>query len=136
MTPNAMAAIHKAAFTSDRPWNAAEFSDLAKLPGTQAVTHRFGFAMFRQVLDEVELLTLAVDPAVQRQGIARSLMVDWMAQAAQNGATSAFLEVAADNIAALSLYHSLGFQKIATRPDYYNRRARPPVDAIILQIAL
>jgi ribosomal-protein-alanine N-acetyltransferase len=135
MTADEMAAVHARAFDQERAWNAAEFSDLLDSPFVQAFTHDFGFALTRSVAGETELLTLAVDPGQRRKGIARRLLCRWLDAPAQS-ADTAFLEVAADNTAAIALYLDLGFATIATRPAYYARKNGSVADALIMQRAL
>jgi ribosomal-protein-alanine N-acetyltransferase len=50
-------------------------------------------------------------------------------------AKTVHLEVAADNIPALVLYHRLGFKEAGRRKDYYER-ADGSVDALRLALAL
>jgi GNAT superfamily N-acetyltransferase len=52
---------------------------------------------------------IEVDPEMRRQGHARAVMVTLTQWAAPRGAVRAWLEVLADNHAALALYASLGF---------------------------
>ncbi len=47
-----------------------------------------------------------------------------------------YLEVAADNVAALMLYQRLGFEEIGRRRGYYERVGRPSEDAVNLSLAL
>lgn len=133
MTPEAMARLHARAFTLSRPWTTAEFEALLKTPGTEVFTAPGGFALTRTVAGEAELLTIAVDPDLQRSGTGRRLMQDWL----QSGAASeAFLEVSQDNIAALALYISCGFAEVARRNAYYPRTQGPAQDAIVMRKAL
>tara|TARA_R110002049_G_scaffold23781_4_gene84532 strand:- start:35968 stop:36381 length:414 start_codon:yes stop_codon:yes gene_type:complete len=127
-----MARLHAAAFTLDRPWQAAEFASLMDSPLVLRIAVDHGFALTRTVARESELLTIAVDPAHQRQGIARGLMQHWLSTRPQD-ADSAFLEVAADNAPAIALYAQMGFGRIATRKAYYARASGPAVDALILR---
>ncbi|MDF1729040.1 MAG: ribosomal-protein-alanine acetyltransferase, partial [Sulfitobacter sp.] len=69
MKPADLARLHAAAFTRERPWAAAEFAALLENRHTALLTRPHGFALTRTVAGESELLTLAVDPAHQRQGI-------------------------------------------------------------------
>lgn len=136
MTPAQMARIHAAAFVNDRPWSADEFSDLIASKFVNAICVKGGFALIRVIIDEAELLTIAVDPAYQRQGIARALMAQWTSHAAGSGAVTAFLEVAADNTAARALYAGCHFVEVSRRSSYYQRKHAPSVDAIILRCDL
>lgn len=131
----ALARIHQAAF--EHPWSQADFStylasDLVWVIGEPVV----GFLLIRAVGDEAEILTLAVDPAARRNGHARALLAaakqDLMAQ----GVARVFLEVAADNPAALALYQHAGFEMIGLRKGYYRRDTGPNMDAKLLSCAL
>lgn len=136
MTPAEMAATHAAAFTQSRPWSEAEFASLLEGPLVFAAGDNRAFALVRVVADEAELLTIATHPDHQRQGLARRLMGQWQAEAAARGAASGFLEVAADNSAALALYKACGFEASGLRRGYYKRADGPPADAVLMQKAL
>jgi ribosomal-protein-alanine N-acetyltransferase len=68
--------------------------------------------------------------------LARRLLEHAAATAAARGATSLFLEVAADNAAALHLYQAAGFHAVGRRAGYYARNAGPAVDALVLKRSL
>ena len=113
-----MAQIHAQCFKQPRPWTAQEFTELMDSDSVYLCTSEHGFALGRIAGPEVELLTLAVDPEHRRQGVAQALMEDFEAKAC--GATDAFLEVAADNDAAIALYQQFGFTQAGYRKDYYS----------------
>jgi ribosomal-protein-alanine N-acetyltransferase len=129
----ALAAIHTAAF--DHPWDRAALADMLSASGVFALTdpNRNSFILVRLVADEGEILTLAVIPSARRQGLARRLLDHAVATAASRGAASLFLEVAADNAAAIALYRAAGFDAVGRRAGYYARSAGPPVDALVLK---
>ena len=131
MTPQDMAALHGAAFTDQRGWSDTEITTLLDSPFTAALTRPAGFALIRTLAGESELLTLAVDPRARRQGIARSIMQEWLERITPLAQT-AFLEVAADNHAARALYAGFGFTHSATRTGYYARKDAQAVDALVL----
>ena len=87
-----------------------------------------GFALIRTVLDETELLLLAVDPALRRRGIGRSLLAAAMDHARNSGAHAMFLEVRAGNDAT-HLYARGGFTKVGERRGYYRAGIGPAHDA-------
>ena len=87
------------------------------------------FCLCWVIFDELHINTLAVAPAIRRQGMATTLLRHVIADAAASGATRATLEVRASNAAALALYDRLGFRVAATRPRYY---VKPEEDALIL----
>lgn len=80
-SPMVLAQIHAAAFTQSRPWSQDEFTALLDSPLCFACGDGRSFALVRVIADEAELLTIATDPACQRQGLARALMQDWQTQA-------------------------------------------------------
>lgn len=134
MTPRRLADLHAAAFKVERPWRADEFESLLANPHCHLTTAAHGFALWRAVADEAELLTIATHPAHRRTGIATTLMHDWM-HAASTIACTAFLEVAADNVGAIALYDRCGFEEVARRPDYY-QRPDTRADAIVMRASL
>jgi ribosomal-protein-alanine N-acetyltransferase len=84
-----------------------------------------GFAVARRVApDEIEILNVAVDPIFRRCGAARALIQELIGK---NRGTH-YLEVRQSNVAARKLYHSLGFEAIAVRQDYYSG----PVESAIV----
>ena len=78
-----------------------------------------GFAISRAVLDEAELLTIALDREVRGRGLAAPLLRRHAERVRRAGAASLFLEVAADNAPALALYRGLGMVEIGRRKGYY-----------------
>jgi ribosomal-protein-alanine N-acetyltransferase len=119
VTPGTLAATHAAAYTTERPWTAAEFTALLARPGTVLTGDERAFLLGQVILDEAEVLTLATHPAHRRQGLARAALVAFLDAARTNGATRAFLDVAEDNAPARALYATAGFTQIARRPAYY-----------------
>ncbi|MGD9293795.1 MAG: N-acetyltransferase [Roseobacter sp.] len=133
MTPERMAEIHKAAFAPHRGWTDNEFRSLCASEPVECFATGDGFALVRTLANEAELLTLAVHPQGQRSGQADSIMQTWMTS---TQADTAFLEVAADNHAALALYVKHGFVPFGRRKGYYSRTDGPPVDAVLMRVAL
>jgi len=136
MTPHELAHLHASAFSATRAWSAQEFADLVARPGTFAVGDTNCFCLIRSVLDEAEVLTIATDPAQRRKGLARSVLQRAEEQARDGGAKEIFLEVAEDNLAAISLYTSSGYRQIGRRPGYYLPKDAAPVAALVLRKSL
>ena len=59
------------------------------------------------------ICNVVVREEYRRQGIARRLMEETIAEARRQGAEEAVLQVYGDNLAALHLYTDLGFQQVA-----------------------
>lgn len=135
-SPEALARLHAACFSTPRPWKATEFAELLRSRGTFLTLHEFGFALGRTIADEAELLTLAVDPSTRRVGIGRTLLAAYEAKARETGAAESFLEVAQDNLAAIHLYSSAGYTESGKRRGYYRDNDGNSVDALIMRKAL
>lgn len=136
MTPEILAKTHAAAFTQSRAWAAVEFADLLSNRFIHAVGNAKSFALFQVIGDEAELLTIATHPNFQRQGLARACMQEWHSKAKFLGATRAFLDVAADNLPAITLYENSGYRACGLRKAYYLRENNQKIDAIVMEIAL
>ena len=136
MTPDALAALHARCFTMPRPWSAAEFTTLLASKGVFLQSTAAGFALGREITGESELLTLAVDPALQRQGHGRQLLAAFEAESRKRSATEALLEVAATNTGACSLYKNAGYTESGRRPRYYSPPQGAKIDAILMRKSL
>lgn len=132
IAPEDLAAIHAAAFTTPRPWSAAEITDLLSGPGAFLIAEPGGFLIGRVIADEAELLTVAVRPDARGRGLGTRLVAAFLGEARTRGATAAFLEVAADNVAARALYARSGFSETGRRPRYYTTPDEKRIDALIL----
>ena len=133
MTAAEMAALHARCFTVPRPFTAEEITGFLADPNCFVVGDAAGFAIGQTVLDEAELLTLAVDPDHRRRGIGLRLMRDFAEVARARGADRILLEVAADNAAGLALYHATGFAEIGRRAGYYRAADGQRQDAIVME---
>lgn len=136
MTPETLARLHAACFTTPRPWSAQEFATFGTAPGCDLITLPGGFALIRSIAGEAELLTIAVDPAKRRNGIGARLLARALIRAQAKGADTCFLEVAADNAAAIALYRSAGFTQTGHRPGYYRLPDGQRLDAGIMARSL
>jgi len=80
-----------------------------------------GFIILSTAADQAEILTVAVNPATRRQGIARALLDISETELVDNGIDTLFLEVAEDNPVGIAFYKGAGFEPIGRRPSYYIR---------------
>jgi ribosomal-protein-alanine N-acetyltransferase len=94
-----------------------------------------GFALGRVVVDEAELLLLAVRPAFRRRGIGAALIDRSREVATAAGATRLHLEVREGNDA-LRLYTRSGFAEVGRRRAYYRGRNGQLFDALSLAFVL
>lgn len=126
-----LAGMHHICFAE--PWSAASFSEVLAMAGAEGLIAidggslvpsadspgPAGFVLWRRALDEAEILTLAVLPPWRRAGLGGRLLSRALADAQAAGAAWMFLEVAADNQAALALYRARGFETVGLRKGYY-----------------
>jgi len=91
-----------------------------------------GFAIMQIVLDEGEIINIAIHREHQRLGHGRRLLAHLIELAKLQQVKTLYLEVRASNHAARELYRGLGFTQTGVRKGYY----RAPVgseDAILMQ---
>lgn len=121
-------------------WTPSQVTGVMAMPGVwltiaEAEGEAAGFAMSRAILDEAELLLLAVRPASRRRGVGRQLLRSAMAEARHRGVVRMHLEVRAGN-EATGLYRLAGFAKIGERRNYYKGSGGKLFDAQTFQTNL
>jgi len=119
-------------------WTLPQLSGVMLMPGTWLTVARLdaaplGFALVRSVLDECELLLLAVAPSWRGNGIGETLLRDSMLTARRRGITSMNLEVRATNNA-IRLYEKSGFEYVHRRPGYYRGNDGQLYDALSFRL--
>lgn len=104
-------------------WTLRNFSDAHASGNTLTVLTvdgvTSGIAAVMHVLDESELLEIAVQPAMQGRGYGKALLAQAIALARRNGAVRMFLEVRESNARARKMYTSFGFEETGRRKSYY-----------------
>ena len=89
-----------------------------------------GYIGSQTVMDETDMMNVAVHPDFRRQGIAEALVNGLVEHLKTMGSHCLTLEVRASNVPAISLYEKLGFSEIGRRKNYYRN---PREDALILR---
>ena len=89
-----------------------------------------GYAGTQTVLDESDMMNVAVNPAFRRQGIAKKLIESMVKILKDRDSKCLTLEVRVSNAEAISLYEKLGFIQVGLRRGYYRN---PREDAYILR---
>jgi ribosomal-protein-alanine N-acetyltransferase len=126
-------------------WNRRQIAEALAMPNTHALVvdadgtpipdgaaqsaSPAGFVLTRHVLDEEELLLIAVLPGVRRRGVGAALIKHLFMQASSRGITRIFLEMRRGN-PAIHLYSKFGFEPIGERRNYYRMENGERVDAI------
>ena len=128
--------IESASFS--RPWTRRHFLDEMESScgyptvalandGTLA-----GYLCLKLILDEAEILDVAVSAAKRGRGIGQLLVLDAMAFCRKQGVNLLSLEVRVGNAEAIALYRRLGFHEVGRRKNYYDNGE----DAILMDISL
>jgi len=103
------------------PWSRQQFQEsLASYQCTvyEQANQVVGFCILQPVLDEANLLLMAIDPSQQGKGLGYKLL-DESIQQLKNNPIQIFLEVRESNTAAIGLYEKIGFHQIDLRKNYY-----------------
>ena len=90
------------------------------------------YCCVQKVLDEGEILRIAVAPEMRRKGIARDFLVKVIEKMKSAGCESVFLEVRQENLPAIGLYKNTGFEELYIRKNYYGKGQ----DAVIFKLQL
>jgi [ribosomal protein S18]-alanine N-acetyltransferase len=102
--------------------------DLSDTPEGDDLKKRVvGYICFWVLLDEVHILNVTVDASCRRRGYGKVLLLHALNLGCSLGARTALLEVRASNVAALALYHQMGFARVGERPNYYGVLKEPAV---------
>ena len=130
--------IHEECFP--KYWNREAFTDffavehtfttlvLSPLPEGEAMA----MMVYRIAGDQADIITLAVRPAFQRRGLAASMLGNALADCRELGVEKMFLEVEADNAAAITLYEHAGFTHVTRRKLYYQQLDGSLTDALVM----
>ncbi|MEM9733318.1 MAG: N-acetyltransferase [Pseudomonadota bacterium] len=155
----AIASLHATNFA--RGWSTSDVEHLLEQPtvlalvacpvGAKADPHdgeageaqAVGFCLLRRIGtgpdSEAEILSIAVEKSWRNQGVAEALMREAILHLSHERVENLFLEVAADNGAAIALYAKFGFETVGERPGYYaakTGKTGPRVKALIQRLTL
>ncbi len=133
----ALAEIHAASF--HKGWGMDEFESMIADRSIHGhVLQRrengpvVGFILTRFAVDEGEILSIAVAPALRGRGLSGRLLETHVQGLRRLHLERLFLEVESGNEAALALYRRHGFTEIGRRKGYY-KTAAGAADAIMMQ---
>ena len=121
---DAVLEIESASFS--RPWTRRHFLDeIASDCGTPFVATApdgsvAGYLCLQRVLDEAEILDVAVRPDLLGLGVGRVLVERALALSLEAGMVLVRLEVRVGNDPAIALYRRLGFREVGRRKGYYD----------------
>ena len=103
------------------PWSRQQFQE--SLTSYQCTVYEqanqvVGFCILQPVVDEANLLLMAIHPSQQGKGLGYELL-DYSIQLLKNNPIQIFLEVRESNIPAIRLYEKTDFHQIDLRKNYY-----------------
>lgn len=110
------------------PWNSHSFTKQLCLDcstvvvaerGNSEVGDIISYMVYRQAVDEIEVLKLATAGSVRRQGIGTALFGHFLGLARAAGTRVIHLEVRRSNEAAIRFYEAMGFEHSGARAGYY-----------------
>ena len=142
-------ALHRACFVDDtgEAWRREDLIEVLGLNSTSArilserllprqLPEPVGYAIYRIVGGECELLSIGVHPDARRRGLGRQLLDAIMSACRLAGVGRMFLEVRDDNVAAFRLYRGLGFAVVGRRTAYYRAGDGRRRDALTMSRAI
>jgi len=133
---DALVALERLCFSA--PWSEEQFRlgldrEVFKVFGLKDGGELAAYCSFYHVVDEMEILNIAVAPERRRKGAGRRLLGLVLQICRKMGIHDAHLDVRVGNTAARALYDSFGFKQVGVRPRYYPDNGE---DAILMRLDL
>lgn len=116
------------------PWSKKQFEEAVDAYQSTVLEQNGvvqGFCILQPVLDEANLLLMAVHPSQQGKGLGYQLL-DQSVAMLKNNPVQIFLEVREGNAAAIKLYEKSDFHQIDLRKNYYPNTDGTREHAIIM----
>ncbi|MFH7765105.1 ribosomal protein S18-alanine N-acetyltransferase [Acinetobacter sp. BSP-28] len=116
------------------PWTVKQFEEAVESYQSTVIEQNgqvVGFCILQPVLDEANLLLIAIDPSQQGKGLGFELLDASLAML-KNNPVQIFLEVRESNISAIKLYEKSDFHQIDLRKNYYPNLDGSKEHAIIM----
>lgn len=116
------------------PWTKKQFEEAVDQYQCHVIEHQnevVAFCLMQPVLDEANLLLMAVDPKHQGKGLGTQILEKAISDLGDS-CVQIFLEVRESNRAAIGLYEKTGFHQIDLRKNYYPNLDGTKEHAIIM----
>ena len=129
------AKIHSQSFNQKNLKYSSEFIlSLLKNPNISYIYKKNkGFCIFSCNEKEAEIITMAILPKYQNQGIGSLILTELEGILSEISCNNVFLEVASNNLIAIHLYNKLGFKSFGIRKNYYSVSENKKVNAILMK---
>ena len=113
--------------TNLEKWNFSEVRHLLKKGSGQGlILYKFfmpiGFCLYRNLIDEAEILYIGVLKEYRRKGLGRFMIIELERIFSDKKIVKCFLEVNESNKPALKFYSKIGFSFIKTLNNYYKQK--------------
>ena len=130
-----LAKIHSQSFNQKNLKYSSEFIlSLLKNPNISYIYKKNkGFCIFSCNEKEAEIITMAILPKYQNQGIGFLILTELEGILSEISCNKVFLEVASNNLIAIHLYDKLGFKSFGIRKNYYSVSENKKVNAILMK---
>ena len=119
------------------PWHKGQFNDSYKKHTCLIMALGntiIGYVIYNTVIDDAEVLNIAIHPEYQHKGCGRYLL-EYLISILPMSTKRFFLEVRVTNNNAIHLYESIGFVAICERKNYYHSESKTE-DAVLMAIEL
>ena len=129
------AKIHSQSFNQKNLKYSSEFIlSLLKNPNISYIYKKNkGFCIFSCNEKEAEIITMAILPKYQNQGIGFLILTELEGILSEISCNNVFLEVASNNLIAIHLYDKLGFKSFGIRKNYYSVSENKKINAILMK---
>ena len=129
------AKIHSKSFNQKNLKYSSEFIlSLLKNPNISYIYKKNkGFCIFSCNEKEAEIITMAILPKYQNQGIGFLILTELEGILSEINCNKVFLEVASNNLIAIHLYDKLGFKSFGIRKNYYSVSENKKINAILMK---
>lgn len=115
------------------PWTAQQFLQSIEENSLYLILKKqqqlLGFVAYQMVLDEVEIIQIAIAQDYKGKGYGQQLLEQFILEMSKQQVAKIFLEVRASNQEARHFYQKNAFQTIFIRKDYYQQ---PREDGIMM----
>ncbi|ANF81194.1 ribosomal-protein-alanine N-acetyltransferase [Acinetobacter sp. NCu2D-2] len=125
---------HIEKLVQSHPWTLKQFEEAVTSYQSTVIERNgnvVGFCILQPVLDEANLLLMAIDPSQQGHGLGFELL-EASINLLKNNPVQIFLEVRESNIPAIKLYEKADFHQIDLRKNYYPNPDGSKEHAIIM----
>lgn len=81
-----------------------------------------GYTTFMKIIDEIHINNIQILKEYRNMGLGQALIKSILDYYKDPDIVGATLEVAEDNLSAISLYRKMGFNEVGKRPGYYENK--------------